>query len=49
MTRIISYDTENSDDILWTLKRVMDDSVNKIKNSGDILKQLTDKTLESYK
>ena len=49
MTRIISYDTENSDDILWALKRVTDDAVNKVKSSGDILKQLTDKIFESYK
>lgn len=49
MTRIISYNTEDADDILWAFKRVVDDSLNKIKIDGDVLKQLQDKVLESYK
>lgn len=48
MTRIISYDTESSEDILWAFKRVTDDAFNKIKIDGDVLKQLKDKILESY-
>lgn len=43
MTRILSYDTDNIDDILWALKRVVDDSQGKLRLDIDNLDEAFNK------
>lgn len=49
MTRILSYDTDNIDDILWALKRVVDDSHGKLRLDIDNLKTFTDESFNKLK
>jgi hypothetical protein len=52
MTRTISYDTENTDDMLWALKRIVEDmfghnshSIEMLKKAGEeAIKLLTEST-----
>ena len=47
MTRTISYDTENSDDILWALKRVVEDMYGHNNHALEMLHHKNHK-LQSY-
>jgi hypothetical protein len=46
MTRTISYDTENTDDMLWALKRVVADMYKHNNHALDLLKQAADESIK---
>lgn len=46
MTRTISYDTENSDDMLWALKRVVEDMFGNNKHALEMLKKAGEESIK---
>ena len=46
MTRTISYDTKNTEDMLWALKRVMDDVFAYDKQLTEQLRIATNETIK---
>lgn len=46
MTRIISYDTENTDDMLWALKRVVGDIFAYDKQLTEQIRTAANETIE---
>jgi hypothetical protein len=46
MTRTISYDTENTDDMLWALKRVVEDMFGHNNHALEKLKKASEEAIK---
>lgn len=46
MTRTISYDTENTDDMLWALKRVVEDMFGHNNRALEMLKKASEEAIK---
>lgn len=46
MTRTISYDTENTDDMLWALKRIVEDMFGHNNHALEMLKKASEEAIK---
>lgn len=49
MTRTISYDTENTNDMLWALKRVVEDMYGHNNQALEMLKKAAEESIKRLK